>query len=78
MNVLPETVLLTDFKAHDKRFLMEMFFSDPRVVSILAGVFKGNNFPSLGEPFRPKQETSFNLIKQAQSQKNEHGARSIK
>lgn len=63
MSVLPETVLLADFKAHDKRYLMEMFFSDPRVVSILAGVFKGNNFPSLGEPFRPKQDPSFNLMK---------------
>ena len=41
MNILPETVLLTDLKAHDKRYLMELFFSDPRVVNILAGVFKG-------------------------------------
>jgi hypothetical protein len=58
-------VQLTDLKAHDKRNLMERFFSDPRVVRILAQVIK--NQPIENETKPQKNLSNFGLIKQAQS-----------
>ena len=40
LNQKQSPIQLNDFKPHDKRNVMERFFSDPRVVNILASVFR--------------------------------------
>ena len=62
-NLRPVQVLLSDFKAHEKRNLMERFFSDPRVVRILAQVIK--NQPNENDPKTQTKHANFGLIKQA-------------